>query len=343
MPPTLRPSLTTARICTAFGCEPVPLAAALSLGITPDQLRAAVERGLLVRVRRGWYAVAAPIAERDPWAEREHAVAAHLRLLRRVLADQPAGTYGSHETAAYAHGQATPRWSVPDVVSLVRPGAVDHCGPGYRVRGSAVQDTDVAEVDGLLVTSLERTAIDLSRGCSPTDVLVALDSAARLRVAASTGTSGNELRHAVLLPDVRAEAQRLLDAAYRRCFGWPGTVVVRDHLALVDPASESSLESRSRGWFWDAGLRRLRIGQPIAVGASTYWADFLDEEHRIVGEADGWGKYGTDLRTQREAWDAERARQGELEADGYRVVRWTSSDARLAVLNRWWRALNRPM
>jgi very-short-patch-repair endonuclease len=144
----------------------------------------------------------------------------------------------------------------------------------------------------------------------------------------------------VLDPALRAEAAHLLACAYRRCFGWPGTVVVRDHLDLVNPASESPLESRSRSWFWDAGLRHLKIGQPLTIGGVTYFADFLDEGRRVIGEADGWGKYGTDLRAQRDARDAERSRQGELESDGYRFVRWTSSDTRQRVVHRMWRALD---
>ena len=116
---------------------------------------------------------------------------------------------------------------------------------------------------------------------------------------------------------------------------------MRDVLSFVEPASESPLESRSRYRFLRAGLSHLKIGQPLKVGSVTYFADFLDERRRVIGEADGWGKYGVDLREQREAWDHERSRQGELESDGYRFVRWTTADAPRTVIQRMYRALSR--
>lgn len=339
MPPTRRPLLTAARFAEAFGDAVVRLDDVLAVGITPEQLRAAVARGLVVRVVRGRYALHSAAGALDPWAEREAAVQQHLALLRAVLATQPKDTWASHASAAFALGQATPGWVAPARVSLIRPGAANDVGPGYVLRGSGLHADDVTEVEGIPVTSIERTAVDLARGRSAENALVALDAAARARIARLTGADGNALRYAVLEPGLRAEAAQLLEGAYARCFGWPGTVVVRDLLPLVEPASESPLESRSRCWFWSAGLRHLRIGSPVAVSSTSYFADFLDDRRKVIGEADGWGKYGTDLQAQRDAWDRERSRQGELESHGYRVVRWTSSDARTQVIQRMHHAL----
>jgi very-short-patch-repair endonuclease len=341
MPPTHRPVRTAARFAAAFADAVVGVDDVLAAGITLEELRAAVGRGLVVRVVRGRYAHASAAVALDPWGQREADVQRHLALLRSALGSAPDGTCASHASAAFLLGQATPDWDVPLQASLVRPGAANDTGPGFQIRGSGLHADDVDVVGGIPVTSIERTAVDLARSRSPADALVALDSAARSRIARLTGASGNELRYAVLDLALRSEAARLLDLAYRRCFGWPGTVVVREMLPLVDPASESPLESRSRYWFTRAGLRSLRIGQPLSVGGATYFADFLDERSKVVGEADGWGKYGVDLREQREAWDRERSRQGELESDGYRCVRWTTSDRPRAVLDRMLRALQR--
>lgn len=308
VPDPRRLARTTARFAHAFGDAVVSLDDVLASGITREQLRAAVARGLLVRVARGRYAAPPVTVPADPWAERASARVRHLALLRSVLADQPENTYASHASAAFVLGQATPAWTVPSRVQLVRPGAADDIGPGFVLRGTDLQPSDVIEVDGLRVTSCERTAVDLARGQSAENALVALDSGARARIARLSGARGNDLRFAVLDASLRAEAAHLLASAYRRCYGWPGTVVVRDLLPLVDPASESPLESRSRCWLHGSGLRQLRIGHPIVVGSLCYFADFLDEERRVIGEADGWGKYGTDLRDQREAWDHERGR-----------------------------------
>lgn len=340
VPDPQRPRRTADRFAALFGDSVIDRDVVLASGITAEQLRAAVARGLVVRVVRGRYALAPATGAPDPWAQREAAVRRHRALLRSLLGSSPDRTLGAHAAAAFELGIATPDWDVPERVALVRAGAVHAVGAGYDLRGSALHADDMTEVDGIPVTSIERTAVDLARGRSPSDALVALDSAARARIAQLTGTTGNDLRYAVLDPTLRAEAAGLLDAAYRRCFGWPGTVVVRDALAHVDPASESPLESRSRYRFLRAGLSRLAIGQPITVGSVTYFADFLDARTKVIGEADGWGKYGVDLREQREAWDQERGRQGELESDGYRFVRWTSSDRPHSIVRRMYRALS---
>jgi very-short-patch-repair endonuclease len=340
VPAVHRPIITAQRFSACFGNSVVRLDEIRAAGITAEQLRAVIARGLVTRLARGRYSLATVPTATDPWAGREAAVRRHVALMGSVLASQREGTCASHAGAAFVLGLATPDWEVPERVSLIRPGAANDVGPAFRLRGSALQPDDMAEVHGVPVTSIERTGVDLARGRSPADALVALDSAARARISQLTGATGNELRYAVLDTALRAEAARLLDDAYRRCFGWPGTVVVRDVLALVDPASESPLESRSRYRFLRAGLSQLRIGQPVTVGLVTYFVDFLDERRKVIGEADGWGKYGVDLRDQRTAWDLERSRQGDLESDGYRFVRWTSSDAPRHVVDRMHRALN---
>lgn len=339
MPPTHRPVRTAARFAAAFADAVVGVDDVLAAGITLEELRAAVNRGLVVRVVRGRYAHASAVTAVDRWGQRDVAVHRHLALLRSTLRSAPDGTRASHSSAAFVLGLATPDWDVPQSVSLVRPGAANDVGPGFELRGTGLQADDLDMVGDVPVTSIERTAIDLARGRSPADALVALDSAARSRIARTTGASGNDLRYAALDPALRTEAAHLLESSYRRCYGWPGTVVVRDVLPLVDPASESPLESRSRYWFRRAGLDMLRVGQPLTVGGATYFADFLDEHRKVVGEADGWGKYGLDLREQRAAWDRERSRQGELESDGYRCVRWTTTDTPRIVLDRMRRAL----
>jgi very-short-patch-repair endonuclease len=128
---------------------------------------------------------------------------------------------------------------------------------------------------------------------------------------------------------------RELEYALGFLTGWQGVVAARRAVAHVDPASESPLESRSRGWFIDAGIRGFDVGMPIPVGSHLYWADFCDRERRIIGEADGWTKYGDDTASIREALAREKRRQAELEADGWRVVRWTSDDSADSVVHRW--------
>jgi hypothetical protein len=194
-------------------------------------------------------------------------------------------------------------------------------------------------VDGLPTTSLARTAVDVARGRPLAAALIPLDSAARLLVARASSTSGNVLRHAVRDPELRAHARAELHDALGHCFGWAGTVAARTALHHVDPASESPFESRSRGWFIEAGLGPLDPGRPIPCAGRTYWADFCSDEKTVVGEADGWSKYGETPAEMRTALEAERARQRDLESRGWRVVRWSTRDRRSAVVHRMRSAL----
>ena len=86
MPAPRRLLQTVAAFTEAFDTSVVSLGDVTAAGITSEQLRHAVRCGLVVRVVRGRYALATAVTQRDPWAEREAAVHAHLRLLRTELA-----------------------------------------------------------------------------------------------------------------------------------------------------------------------------------------------------------------------------------------------------------------
>jgi hypothetical protein len=338
MPALRRPLDTRNRFLAVFGDQPVVCAVALDAGFTRAALRAAVSRGLLDRPRRGVIRVACPpdVASRPTFAT----FAEHLGALRAAVSSVGEGAMASHESAAALHGIATPSTRLPPVVQLVHPGASNFTSPGLLVRISPVPDRHRAVEAGIACTGVARTAVDLARRRRLPGALIALDSAARILVARDTGASATALREAVLEPEHRERARSELRDALDSCFGWAGTVGVRDALEFVDPASESPLESRSRGWFLQAGLPRLSIGRPIPCRGRTYWADFCSETHRVIGEADGWAKYGDTAEDMRAAMEHERARQRDLEADGWTLVRWASTDTRRAVVHRMATALH---
>jgi hypothetical protein len=62
-------------------------------------------------------------------------------------------------------------------------------------------------------------------------------------------------------------------------------------------------------------------------------------ERRVLGEADGTGKYGRDEATIRTRLRAERERQRDLEDAGWTVVRWDSRETAKRVTARLARAL----
>lgn len=341
MPAVHRPVQTHDRFVECFGLRPVTYAEALSVGLTRSSLRSAVARGLLHAPRRGLLqAVPAPAtADARPVEPRGRGDASHVESLRSALRTVSPRALASHESAAILWGIGCPSPRPPAEVSLVVPGGVDYVSDGVRVRGSGVPMAQRDEVDGIPVTSLARTAVDLARGRRLPSALAPLDSAARLLIARATAATGNDLRRAVLDRAARSAARDELRAALADCYGWPGTLAVRHALPFVDPAAESPLESRSRGWFLEAGLGPLSPGTPVACAGTTYWADFCDERRRVIGEADGWGKYGETPTAMRDVWEQERDRQHRLEARGWAVVRWYGSEPRAAVVGRMASAL----
>jgi hypothetical protein len=319
----------------------------MALGLTRGELRAAVARGLLARPRRGVLVIPFGIADaaggsrprreltRPVWA------AAHESRIRAAIRSVGPRALVSHESAGFLHGLALPSAAEPRIVSLIVPGGVNFDGPGLRVRGSGVPLRDRVVVNDLRVTSPARTAVDLARGRPLPSALIPLDSTARALLASATGSTGNALRRATRDDELRHRARAELELALDACFGWPGTRAVRTALMHIDPAAESPAESRSRGWFLEAGLGPLDPGAPIVCGASTYWADFCDPTQRIIGEVDGWGKYGDSHAELRQALEGERTRQRHLESDGWRLVRWSSSERRGPVVTRMSTALGR--
>jgi hypothetical protein len=333
MPALHRPLDTRERFERIFGHRLVPYAEARDAGFTRGSLEAAVTRGLLHRPRRGLLTVS-PTASSGDGEPRDDAV-------RAALAAVQPGTWVSQDWAALVHGVARPSSARPGDVELVAPGRAGFVTPGVRVRSTPLPESQRTQVAGIPVTCLARTAVDLARGRRLPEALISLDSAARLLISRATGTEGNALRRAVRDEGNRRHALDELTESLATCFGWAGTVAVRTALHHVDPASESALESRSRGWFIETGLGPLSPGTPIRCGERTYWADFCDPDRRVVGEADGWSKYGRTTGDMRAALERERARQRDLESDGWCLVRWSSTDSRRTVVSRMSQTLGR--
>jgi len=219
-------------------------------------------------------------------------------------------------------------------IHLTVPGQADELRGTVRIHGCRLPVEQTEDVDGLRITTPARSAIDVARGCDLPDALMVLDSVARRQLMATT-ESLREQRQPQIRDAATRSARDLLAGAYADEFGWPGTAVVRDAFGLVDAASESPLESRSRGHMILAGLPPAQLGAEV-VGASGrhYWVDFLWAERGLIGEADGIGKYGTSEAEVRAALRAERERQADLESAGYRFVRWTSSEPPRTWLHR---------
>jgi hypothetical protein len=334
MPAIHRPLETVQHLVATFGTRPFTLAEAERVGVSRAQLRAARGRQLLVAPRHGQYAVR---RTDDADARREHLDAVRAALLA-------AGPHALATGASAAAVLALPTSSTAslDRVTLAHPGVSDFAGPGLVVRGSRIDPSFAIVVDGIATTDLRRTAVDLARGRTLADGLVPIDAAMRGLVATWCGAGDRDLRTAVLDHGLRDRARRELEYAATACRGWPGIVAARRAIAYADPAAESPFESRCRAWFLSAGITGLEVGVPITVHGRTYWADFCSRDHRVIGEADGWQKYGADLDTVRARLTLEKQRHAALEGAGWRIVRWTTQDTRRSIVDRMRTALRSP-
>lgn len=276
---------------------PFTLEEARDAGASRDVLLRLERNNHIIHVHQGVYWRADDFARTDCW--QRHVLLAH------KLMDRLNGEFIlAHESAAAVHGLWTPR-RLPQGPAVVRLYTAD--SRNARIHGdlhvavSPLFPGDVVTCGALRVTSIPRTAVDLARGMSIPFALVALDSALRLG----------------------ATAEDLLCVAVRMK-QWRGTKLLRQLIPLADARSESALESAVRGSCIAAGLPAPEL-QVRLRGASGrhYRVDLIWVDARLIVEPDGIGKYGASDEERRECFQREKAREDDLRAAGYRVLRAT--------------------
>lgn len=284
-----------------------------------------------MRPRRGVLAL--------PGSTQHPSGAAAVGLIRAAVLSTGSAAVVSHESAGVVHGLWLPHPVSPHV-HVTESGGIDRPHTGVRVHQSRLPADLVTAVDGLRVTTVARTGVDLGRGRTLPEAMVAIDGAARALAIASSPTAAAALRG----PDRDGLSERSIGAlatAFESVRSWPGSVVVRTAIQLAEPACESPFESRSRGWMVEARLPPPYVAFPVR-GASGAWyvADFAWPERRLLGEADGTGKYGVSDREVVTSVRQERRRQRDLEDAGWTVIRWDSTESGATVLARLRRALS---
>ena len=292
-----------------LGPGPVLVRDAVANLVTPGQLRAAVAAGTVLYLRKGVVVPAPDWAAADEQQRRLWALRAATSVYR--------GSFGSHDTAGVTWGLPDYRLRVdgdPPLTHITLEGA-SRTSAWIRIHGLDTSAAQVEHLHGVPVTSLVRTSIDLAATRSFRGALVVIDAAMRIRAAQLSPAS---LRTAVLRPEVRDALWREWDAAVAPFSRHRWVTTVRRAIRCADPAAESVLESLSRAAMIEDGLPLPRCGVPV-VGddGRTYWVDFLWDERRLIGEADGLGKYTEVSRVVEE-----KRRQEALMARGYSFIRW---------------------
>lgn len=268
-----------------------------SEGLSKHELRRLHRDGALIKVRRGAYA-----------GQDASGAQAHLRLITATMPLIGEQSVLSHFSAAVLHGIPIPSDRLSKVWATRPAGGNGRRGSVLHLRRCRLDADEIVELQGLSVTSLARTAIDLARLLSLEWGVVACDAARRSGV----------------------EESDLLEAA-ARAKGWPGAHRAWTAASFADPRSESPLESISR-------LQLHRLGFPtpslqyavLRAGHVVATSDFGWEAEGLIGECDGKVKYGELLRPGESAADAvmrEKRREERIRGAGFWIVRWGWDEA----------------
>jgi predicted transcriptional regulator of viral defense system len=271
-------------------------------GVTDSELRRQRRAGVLHLVRRGAY------VHTDQADLREREVA-HALAIRAQLPRLAGSAVVSHGSAALVHG--LPVWGLPlsrvHVTRARRTGG--RVGAAVHVHTAPLRPDEIEVVDGIAVTALARTVVDVARTSGFEAAVAVADAALR------AGLCGEEVADAVA-----------------RTGRWPGCAAARRVLAFADGRSESVGESRSRIVLDRAGLRPPVLQWKVWRGRVLVGqCDFAWPEAGVVGEFDGKVKYGRLLKPGDDPGDVvyrEKLREDALRAEGLTVVRWIWRDLR---------------
>lgn len=268
------------------------------------RLRAAASRGELTRLHRGAYI---PTAEWSALDQRE-------RYRRKVVA----AALASRSQPVLSHQSAAAVWRIPVVGAdpsvihvLTTLSAGSRTENGFRRHAAQPADDDVVERDDVLVTSFERTLVDLARSLPFPAAVAALDWALRPAKTGSTPRSRIE--------SLQEYFERQPEPYHRR----------RVHRALefASPHAESPGESLSRAVIHELGFPAPTLQYRVedARGLAGI-CDFAWPEHALLGEFDGLVKYTRNLAREGENVEdivvREKVREDRLRATGRRVTRW---------------------
>jgi predicted transcriptional regulator of viral defense system len=268
----------------------------LRAGVTESKLRVLTGRGALVSVGHGLYARAASVNQLNAAQG-----GASLLAVAAAVAGAGQDAIGSHRAAATLHRLQLLRRARSDAIEVTRPRGTPGsrtARPGTRLHLAAIPAGHRTMVQGVPVTTVARTVIDVARTTSVREGVVIADSALRGRLT------------------TKSELYAVVDA----CARWPGTARARQVADFSDGLAESAFESIARVAFRDSGLPAPELQASVgADGRVIARVDFYWPAHSTIAEADGAAKYsgggGVAIR--------QLQRDADLRAAGFQVVHFT--------------------
>jgi len=248
----------------------------LEAGLTPDAVDHRVAAGWLHRVHRGVFAVGHPaMTQRGRW-------------LAAVLS--------GGDSAVLSHRSAAALWGLaPDGrrPAVTVPGLARRGPSGVEVHANRIRPGDTLLVDGIRVTKVARTLLDLAEVLTLDQLVQAIDNA----------TNSRHLRPA------------LMSSMIQQSRGRRGLKPLKQALLITRPQdvlTRSELERRALRLIATTGLPRPEVN----TGLHGHEVDLLWRQFRLIVELDG--------REHHEAaFERDRRRDAELLARGWRVLRLT--------------------
>jgi hypothetical protein len=259
------------------------------------------ERGVRHRVRAGRLRR----LHRGVYAVGHGALGREGRRLAAVLACGE-GAVLSHRSAAAHWGLLASQAALIDVTAPATRAGV----PGIRLHRSRFLDAqDTTNHQGIPITSVPRTLLDLAATIRSDRLERALAQAQRLE-----------------LYDHKA-----IESVIARSNGHRGTGALAKAISREDPKwTRNDYEAWFLALVREAGLPEPMVNESLAAPDHPRLdPDFCWPTHRLIVETDGWQTHRT-----RAAFEQDRRRDAALQADGWRVVRFTWHEPRATIQRR---------
>jgi len=274
-----------------------------AVGEDPRSLTRDVERGLLVKLRRGVYVPATAWKVLDTRAR-------HLTMMK-------VAAYGALHPLTFAGYSAAAVWGIPiwgdfprDVTVLDRWKGGGRSESGVRRTAAGFGSAVVEERDGFAVTSLARTANQLC-------LTLPLRHAVATYDWSRWGKNEQAISMESLVIDLEHLAPRRGRRQAERALGRSATL------------SESFGESVARVVMWELGFPDPVLQREFTDSQGSMFPDYAWLEYGVLAEFDGKQKYMREEYTRGDPGEAlwrEKLREDRLRALGFTIVRIVWAD-----------------
>ncbi|WP_169513956.1 type IV toxin-antitoxin system AbiEi family antitoxin domain-containing protein [Agromyces subbeticus] len=278
------------------------------------QLRNAEARGELERVRAGVYR--RPADYDETWSTAKRDAAEYRVKVSGVAQTLSAPIFTGHSAAALLGLPTLGRW--PDDVYVLSRDATGHRRAGVTSVARR-HEVDVEQLNGIAMTSIEFSLVQLCRRATLTAALTTVDAALHVpRLGA-----GHAIAPRTTLDRLIAEHQRLLP--------YPRSRQVDAVLRRATHLAETPLETLSRVVIEELGFPQPELQHELwlpELGRRAF-LDFHWPEYGIGAEADGRGKYEAagDVPTSIATVIAEKEREDAVRRQVQAFTRWNWAEA----------------